>query len=40
MNSKLSDLTDEDMLDLQHAMDAFPIGGRRYGGAHEKLLNQ
>jgi pyridoxine 4-dehydrogenase len=40
MNSWLSELTDEDMLDLQEAMNAFPIGGKRYGGAHEKLLNQ
>jgi pyridoxine 4-dehydrogenase len=40
MNSKLADLNDEDMLDLQKAMDAFPVGGKRFGGAHEKLLNQ
>jgi pyridoxine 4-dehydrogenase len=40
MNSRLSELTEEDMADLQKALDAFPIGGKRYGGAHEKLLNQ
>ena len=39
MNSKVEKLTDEDMLELQKALDAFPIAGERYGGAHEKLLN-
>ncbi|KAF2126683.1 Aldo/keto reductase [Dothidotthia symphoricarpi CBS 119687] len=39
LNSKLSELTEEDMRELQKALDLFPIAGERYGGAHEKLLN-
>lgn len=39
MNSKLSELTNEDMEDLRKAQENFPVAGKRYGGAHEDLLN-
>jgi len=39
LNSMVVDLTDEDMKELQRAVDAFPVLGERYGGEHEKLLN-
>ena len=39
MNSRLSELTDEDMEDLYKAQQTFPVAGKRYGGAHEDLLN-
>jgi pyridoxine 4-dehydrogenase len=40
MNSKLEELSDEDMADLQKAAEIFPVAGKRYGGVHEKLLNR
>ena len=33
------ELTDEDMVEMRGIMEALPVGGERYGGAHEKLLN-
>ncbi|CAN9091215.1 unnamed protein product [Alternaria alternata] len=39
MNSRLSELTDKDMEDLYKAQQTFPVAGKRYGGAHEDLLN-
>lgn len=39
LNSKLVKLTDENMEDLRKAQVNFPVAGKRYGGAHEKLLN-
>jgi pyridoxine 4-dehydrogenase len=39
LNSKLEELSDEDMADLQKAAETFPVAGERYGGAHENLLN-
>lgn len=40
MNSRNVDLTDEDMRELQKAIDTFPVAGERYGGGHERYLNQ
>lgn len=39
LNSKIVELTEEDMEELQRAIDTFPVLGERYGGAQEKLLN-
>jgi len=39
LNSKLVELSDEDMEELQRVVDTFPISGERYGGVHEKFLN-
>jgi pyridoxine 4-dehydrogenase len=39
MNSKLVDLTDEDMEELQKAMEAFPVAGERYPSVYAKFLN-
>ncbi|KAF2035710.1 Aldo/keto reductase [Setomelanomma holmii] len=39
LNSKIDELTDADMHELQRVMEDFPIAGERYGGVHEKLLN-
>ena len=39
LNSKIEELTDEDMEELQSVVEAFPIAGERYGGVHEKFLN-
>ena len=39
LNSKLEELFDQDMEDLQKAAEMFPVVGERYGGAHEKHLN-
>ncbi|CAF9941029.1 MAG: Pyridoxine 4-dehydrogenase [Heterodermia speciosa] len=39
LNSKPASLTDGELADIQMILDTFPVGGERYGGAHEKLLN-
>jgi pyridoxine 4-dehydrogenase len=39
MNSKIVELTDEDMSEIQHAIDTNPIAGERYPAAHAKFLN-
>jgi pyridoxine 4-dehydrogenase len=39
LNSKLVELTDEDMKELENAIDTFPIAGERYPSAHSKFLN-
>jgi pyridoxine 4-dehydrogenase len=39
MNSKVVDLTDEDMVELQDIIDTFPVAGERYPEAHSKFLN-
>jgi len=39
LNSKVVELSDEDMEELQQVVDRFPISGERYGGVHEKFLN-
>jgi pyridoxine 4-dehydrogenase len=39
MNSRIVELTDEDMSELQHAIDTLPIAGERYPAAHAKFLN-
>ncbi|KAI6816350.1 Aldo/keto reductase [Hortaea werneckii] len=38
-NTSPADLTDDEMVEIQKLLDALPIGGERYGGAGEKLLN-
>ena len=38
-NTKPADLTDDEMAEIQKLLDSLPIGGERYGGAGEKLLN-
>jgi pyridoxine 4-dehydrogenase len=38
-NSKIEELTDGDMEELQYAIDAFPIAAERYPAAHAKFLN-
>lgn len=32
-------LTDADLVEIRTILDTLPIGGERYGGAHEKFLN-
>ncbi|KAK4167858.1 putative pyridoxal reductase protein [Cladorrhinum sp. PSN259] len=32
-------LTDEEAVEIQKILDAFPVSGQRYGGVHEKFLN-
>jgi hypothetical protein len=39
MNSKIEDLTDEDMVELQKVIETFPVAGDRYPAAHAKFLN-
>jgi pyridoxine 4-dehydrogenase len=39
LNSKVADLTEEDMEELQEAMDTFPVAGERYPSVHAKFLN-
>lgn len=39
MNSKIEELTDEDMVDLQRVVDTLPAAGERYPAAHAKFLN-
>lgn len=38
-NTNAASLTDEEMVEIQTILDAFPISWERYGGAQEKLLN-
>jgi pyridoxine 4-dehydrogenase len=39
LNSKVVELTDEDMAELQNVIDTFPVAGERYPEAHSKFLN-
>jgi pyridoxine 4-dehydrogenase len=39
LNSNVEALTDEDMEELQNAIEAFPITAERYPAAHTKFLN-
>jgi pyridoxine 4-dehydrogenase len=39
LNSSVEELTDEDMEELQSAIDDFPITAERYPAAHTKFLN-
>ncbi|OTB17133.1 hypothetical protein K445DRAFT_74350 [Daldinia sp. EC12] len=38
-NTKAAELTTEELVEIQRILDTLPIGGERYGGSHEKLLN-
>ncbi|KAI7198981.1 Aldo/keto reductase [Hortaea werneckii] len=38
-NTNPADLTNDEMVEIQKLLDGLPIGGERYGGAGEKLLN-
>jgi pyridoxine 4-dehydrogenase len=39
LNSKLVELTDEDMKELENVIDTFPIAGERYPSMFAKFLN-
>ena len=39
LNCKPAALTDGELAEIQRILDTFPVGGERYGGVHEKLLN-
>lgn len=38
-NTRPADLTDEEMGEVPELLEDLPVGGERYGGAGEKLLN-
>ncbi|KAI0119867.1 Aldo/keto reductase [Daldinia grandis] len=38
-NTSPAELTDEEVVKIQRILDTLPVGGKRYGGAQEKLLN-
>lgn len=38
-NCNAASLTDGELAEIQEILDTLPVGGERYGGAQEKLLN-
>ena len=38
-NCKVTTLTNDDVAEIQNILETLPVGGPRYGGDHEKLLN-